>query len=466
MQMRRSVPAIIAAFASVSLTFGWASTAGAVVPGQNAKIAFTGNQDGDDEIYTVDPDGSGRTQLTHNATTDGAAAWSPDGNRIAFVSYRDGNYEIYVMGADGSSPTRLTNAAGFDSDPAWSPDGQRIAFNSERDGNVEIYVMGADGSNPMRLTNNAAFDSQPGWSPDGQRIAFVSDRAPYGPDYEIYVMGADGSNPTHLTTNARSDLDPAWSPDGQRMTFSTNRDGNVLDFDIYVMGADGSNQTHLTTNHGFNRTPAFSPDGQRIVFNGDRPDGTKLRVINADGSGEMVVPGAAPGARETDPDWQAAPIVAPPAAPPAAAQQPAASSPVSSPGAVPVVADRRPSSRIALKARVAATRSWRTIAGTATDDHAIRRVKLSVVRRSIVAGRLRCRALTARGRWRTYRPAGRSCRPRFLLTARGTTKWSLRLKRRLPNGRYVITSRATDNAGQREIGFSTALGNLRKLRAR
>jgi Tol biopolymer transport system component len=103
---------MLAAVASVSLTFGWASTAGAVVQGQNGKIVFTGNQDGDDEIYTVNADGSGRTQLTHNATTDGMPASSPDGRSIAFTSYRDGNYELYVMASDGSNPTRLTNAAG------------------------------------------------------------------------------------------------------------------------------------------------------------------------------------------------------------------------------------------------------------------------------------------------------------------------------------------------------------------
>jgi hypothetical protein len=272
-------------------------------------------------------------------------------------------------------------------------------------------------------------------------------------------MGADGSNPTRLTSNAAADWEPTWSPDGQRIAFASNRDGGVLDFDIYVMGADGSNQTSLTTNHGFNRLPAFSPDGQRIAFTGERADGMKLRVINADGGGEIVVAGAAAGAREADPDWQAAAIVPPQAAPPAEAHQPSAV-------LGPVVANRRPLSRIALKARVVPARSWRTIAGTATDDHAIRRVKVSVVRRSVAAGRLRCRALTARGRWRTYRPAGRSCRPRFLLTARGTTKWSLRLKHRLPNGRYVIASRATDNAGQRETSFSTTLGNLHRLRAR
>ena len=95
-------------------------------------------------------------------------------SKIAFVSNEDGNQEIYVMDADGSNPTRLTNNPDVDTQPNWSPDGAGLVFVSERDGNQEIYVMNADGSNPTRLTNNSDVDFLPAWSPDGTSIAFVS----------------------------------------------------------------------------------------------------------------------------------------------------------------------------------------------------------------------------------------------------------------------------------------------------
>jgi Tol biopolymer transport system component len=44
---------------------------------------------------------------------------SPVNGKIAFVSRRDGNFEVYVMNADGSGQTNLTNNAADDREPAW-----------------------------------------------------------------------------------------------------------------------------------------------------------------------------------------------------------------------------------------------------------------------------------------------------------------------------------------------------------
>ncbi len=93
---------------------------------------------------------------------------------IAFESNRDGNYEIYVMNADGSGQTNLTNNPAFDFAPDWSPDGTKIAFHSERDSFLDaIYVMNADGSDQTKLTNHPSNNFDPAWSPDGSKIAFA-----------------------------------------------------------------------------------------------------------------------------------------------------------------------------------------------------------------------------------------------------------------------------------------------------
>src|SRR3989440_1939865 len=94
-----------------------APAARATVRGSNGKIVFARYTGNPSQIFTVNPDGTGLTQLT-NDPGDGASwpAWSPDGTKIAFASHRspDG---IYIMDADGANAHRIAPWAGFIS---WS----------------------------------------------------------------------------------------------------------------------------------------------------------------------------------------------------------------------------------------------------------------------------------------------------------------------------------------------------------
>jgi Tol biopolymer transport system component len=124
------------------------------------KIAFTCGI----AICVMDADGTGRTNLTSDSSSNSAPAWSPDGTKLAFRSNRTGHYDLYVMNADGSGVTALTGDTATEGRPAWSPDGTKVAFASNRDGNYEIYIMNADGSGVARVTNNPTFDGRPAWT--------------------------------------------------------------------------------------------------------------------------------------------------------------------------------------------------------------------------------------------------------------------------------------------------------------
>jgi Tol biopolymer transport system component len=85
--------------------------ASATFPGANGKIAFIRDLgDDEDDIFVVNVNGSGQTNLTDLSPADDEDhRWSPDGQRLVFASSRDGNDEIYVMNADGGEVTSLTD---------------------------------------------------------------------------------------------------------------------------------------------------------------------------------------------------------------------------------------------------------------------------------------------------------------------------------------------------------------------
>ena len=260
------------------------------------KIAFESDRAGNEQIYSMNADGTGLARLTTTSASDMAARWSPDGQTIAFQSNRDGDWEVYVMAADGSYQVDLSQARGDDFLPAWSPDGSLLAFTKADSGdNWEIYLMNTDGTGQTRLTSDPAKDGAPAWSPDGSKIAFFSDR---DGNWEIYVMNADGTGETRLTSNPATDGAPDWSPDGSRIAFFSDRDGNN---EIYVMNADGTGQTRLTNDPAKNGGPAWSPDGSRIAFTSDRDGNSEIYVMNADGSNQTNITNNP--ADEIGPDW-------------------------------------------------------------------------------------------------------------------------------------------------------------------
>ena len=115
------------------------------------------------------------TPLTDGTYYDNFPQWSPKGDVIMFTSYRDGDFDLYTIRPDGTGLRRLTEAPGNDAHSAWCSDGQWIVFSSSRMGFKdemalydsvpqpygEMFAIRADGSDVRQLTDNKWEDASP-----------------------------------------------------------------------------------------------------------------------------------------------------------------------------------------------------------------------------------------------------------------------------------------------------------------
>jgi hypothetical protein len=120
----------------------------------------------------------------------------------------------------------------------------------------------------------------------------------------------------------------------------------------------------------------------------------------------------------------------------------------------------KPTSKIAGLPKKVKAKKLKSIHGTASDaDGDLARVQIAVTAtaggaRAAVAKPL-CLRLTTSGRLKSSKAVHNRCAPKFL-RASGTKKWTFRLKKRLPKGRYTVYSRAIDAAGHVQNGFNSA----------
>jgi Tol biopolymer transport system component len=288
-------------------------------PTVTGTIAFSKvvEQGANSEICVVNADGTGLTQLTDDPEYEEHPVWSPDGRRIVYTKYplrRKGTWfddlSVWVMNADGSGKKELTKDPFQGFDPTWSPDGKQIALNRMKyvkDGAfVDVCVMNADGRG-LKLVATAGpvvHVVKPNWAPDG-KIFFLKEG-------DLYAADPEGRGPVRLT-KGENVRDFALSPDGKMIAIYDTLWDRV---EVFATRGGGTRTTLLDPVGDFitgnwlkdkgksYATPAWAPDGKVLALasaNDGVPRGSRLYIVNADGSGLSAVPGV-----ETafDPAWR------------------------------------------------------------------------------------------------------------------------------------------------------------------
>src|SRR5437868_12969411 len=144
------------------------------------RVVFTYGGD----LWTASASGGDAARLTTHPGIEVFAKFSPDGKWIAFTGEYDGDEQVYVVPSTGGVPRQLTfypsgapraERWGYDNQVyGWTRDGKRILFRSQRTswtfGQTQLYTVSSDGGAaiplPMPLAGSGAY------SPDGKRIVY------------------------------------------------------------------------------------------------------------------------------------------------------------------------------------------------------------------------------------------------------------------------------------------------------
>ena len=229
----------------------------------DGKIYFGSMMSGNDEIWSINPDGGSQRQLTNNAADESVPIASPDGNSIFFVSNRTGAAQVWRMNADGSLQTQITQKEG--GKPIFvSPDGEWVYYHPSL--SLKLWRASTKGGDEQLVLDRAKFCFA--ISPDGSQVAFSEKQG----DERILIVAslADGqtvkifhlANPKSLLSNI------VWLPDGKSLGYvSTNHD--YEDNALWLQTLDGKTPLRIADlGDGeaiLNSGLAVSPDGKSFA---------------------------------------------------------------------------------------------------------------------------------------------------------------------------------------------------------
>jgi len=206
------------------------------------KVAFTYGGD----LWTAPANGGAATRLTAHPGLELFAKFSPDGKWIAFTGQYDGDEQVYVIPSGGGVPRQLTfdpaagplpPRGGYDHQVVgWTPDGSSVLFRAGTDADgvlsrTALYTVAMAGGLPKKLPMPTAGPGS--FSPDGKRIAYAPmfrdfrhwKRYEGGWAQDLYVFDLATKQQKKIAASKRTERDPMWI--GDQVFFASDRTGTL-----------------------------------------------------------------------------------------------------------------------------------------------------------------------------------------------------------------------------------------------
>ncbi|HEV8384935.1 MAG TPA: hypothetical protein VGQ11_08695, partial [Candidatus Acidoferrales bacterium] len=221
------------------------------------------------DLWITGRDGGTAERLTTGVGLETDPVFSPDGSMIAFTGEYDGNVDVYVVPAAGGVPKRLTYHPGPDGVVGWTPDGKNVVFRSSRNsysGFTRLFTLPLDGGFPTELPLVMAFAGS--YSPDGARLAYM----PMPPAHAIWKTYRGGrTSPIWIANLADSSFEkvqrdnsndtyPMWV--GNKVYFLSDRGGTAT---LYSYDVSSKKVAQAVENKGMDIKSASAGPGA-IVY--------------------------------------------------------------------------------------------------------------------------------------------------------------------------------------------------------
>ncbi|GGB18169.1 S41 family peptidase [Puia dinghuensis] len=203
-------------------------------------IAFIYAQD----LWVANTDGSQPRRLTVSEGVESSPVFSPDGKLIAFSGQYDGNVDVFVIPVEGGVPKRLTYHPGADIVRGFTPDGKSVLFASQRSSftnrYLQLFTVPVTGGPETELEIPNAFYAA--YSPDGSRMAYtpIPDAFRQWKHYrggsithiQLFSFGDMSLEKIPQPAGGCNDASPVWI--GNTVYFRSDRDGefNVYAYDL------------------------------------------------------------------------------------------------------------------------------------------------------------------------------------------------------------------------------------------
>jgi tricorn protease len=205
------------------------------------------------DVWTVAAKGGTAARLTAHPGVEQFPKFSPDGRWIAFTGQYEGDEQVYVVPADGGQPKQLTfypargplqPRHGWDNQViGWTPAGKAVLFRSMRDADgvrseTQLFTVPVDGGlgTPLPMPTSGAGD----FAPDAKRIVYSPlfrdfrtwKRYEGGWAQDLFVYDLATAALTPVSPTKRTERDPMWI--GNAIYFASDRDGtlNLYSFDL------------------------------------------------------------------------------------------------------------------------------------------------------------------------------------------------------------------------------------------